>query len=110
MERTLDNNPVVIADERGVIRFWSPGAETAFGYSAEQAVGQTLDLIVPAEHRDAHWSAFKRAMETSAASAEGQVGPFPVRRADGEVAAIAGRLTLLRQAQGRTIGAMVVFD
>jgi PAS domain S-box-containing protein len=105
----LDHSPVVLTDAEGVIRFWSAGAETAFGYAAIEAVGQTLDLIVPAEYSDAHWAGFRRAMAAGAAAAEGQISPFPVRRADGAVSPVPGRLTLIRRADGLTIGAMVAF-
>lgn len=106
----MDSHAVVIADPAGVIRFWSPGAEGAFGYSAGQAVGGTLDLIVPPEFREAHWIGFRRAMETGAAEAEDAATPFPVRRADGEVVATPGRLTLMRDPRGQVIGAAVVFE
>ena len=105
----MDDHPVVVADAAGVIRFWSPGAEKSFGYSAAQAIGQSLNLIVPAEHREAHWKGFRRAMASGTAQAEGQLGDFPVRLASGDIAAIPGRLTLVRQMEGRVIAAMVVF-
>jgi PAS domain S-box-containing protein len=106
----MNSNAVVIADSAGVIRFWSPGAEKAFGYSAAEAVGETLDLIVPAEYREAHWNGFRRAVASGAAPLEGRRNPFPVRQASGAVADVPGRLTLVRQAQGQVIAAMVVFD
>lgn len=98
-----------MADTAGVIRFWSPGAESLFGHTAGQAVGQTLDLIVPPEHRQAHWNGFHRAMASGVAAAEGQSGPFPVRRADGAPMPVHGRLTLLRGPHGRVIAAAVAF-
>ncbi len=106
----MDRNPVVLADPNGVIRFWSPGAATSFGYSAAQAIGQTLDLIVPSEYRQAHWHGFRRAVEAGAAPLEGQLNPFPVRRADGAIATVPGRLTLVREAKGRVVAVMVVFE
>jgi len=109
-EENLDNNPVVIADAAGVIRFWSAGAEKAFGYASRQAVGQTLDLIVPPEHRQAHWTGFRKAMVSGVAAVEGTAVPFPVRRASGETEALRGRLTLLRQPDGVVIAAVVVFE
>src|SRR6516225_9349051 len=81
----MDDGVVVMAGTTGVICFWSKAAEAALGYSAAEAVGQTLDLIVPAEFRDAHWNGFRRAMASGQAAAEGQASPFPVRRADGEI-------------------------
>ncbi len=106
----MDSHAVVIADPAGIIRFWSRGAESAFGYSPGHAVGRTLDLIVPPEFREAHWIGFRRAMARGAAEAEGTPTPFPVRRADGEVVPTPGRLTLMREPLGQVIGAAVVFE
>lgn len=105
----MNQDAIVIADIAGVICFWSPGAEIIFGHPAKQAVGQTLDLIVPPEHRQAHWKGFHGAMESGVAPAEGQGGPFPVNRADGADTPIHGRLTLLRGPHGRVAAAAVVF-
>ena len=109
-EEHLDNNAVVIADAAGVIRFWSAGAAKAFGYAAPQTVGQTLDLIVPPEYRQAHWTGFRRAMASGAAAVEGTAIPFPVRQASGETSAVRGRLALLREPDGMVIAAVVVFE
>jgi PAS domain S-box-containing protein len=106
----LDENPVVIADTSGIIRFWSPGAEKMFGHAAALAVGRSLELIVPDAHREAHWKGFRRAMASGTAEAEGQVGEFPVKLSDGQIASAMGRLTLVRQMQGKVIAAMVVFQ
>jgi PAS domain S-box-containing protein len=106
----LENNAVVIADAAGVIRFWSVGAEKAFGHVAGQAVGQTLDLIVPPEHRQAHWTGFRHAMASGTAAVEGRAVPFPAHHAGGETSALRGRLTLLREPDGMVIAAVVVFE
>src|SRR5262245_31821115 len=53
---------VIYADETGTIRMWNSAAAILFGYSAAEAVGHTLDLIVPAHLRDAHWHGFDAAM------------------------------------------------
>ena len=84
----MDENAIVIADPAGVIRFWSMGAEKTFGHSAGFALGQTLDLIVPTEYREAHWKGFRRAMTSGSAQAEGQVGAFPARMACGGIATL----------------------
>ena len=105
----MDNNPVVIADAAGVIRFWNAGAEKMFGHASGQAVGQTLDLIVPSEYRQAHWNGFRKAIASGMATVEGTAVPFPALRADGEISATRGRLTLLRAPNGSVIGAVVVF-
>ena len=55
---------VVSADREGIIRDWNETAEHIFGHSAGQAIGRTLDLIVPEEERADHWRNFRRVMAT----------------------------------------------
>jgi PAS domain S-box-containing protein len=54
---------IIFSDCPGVIRLWNHGAETLFGHSAEEAIGLTLDLIVPEPYRTAHWAGFFRAVQ-----------------------------------------------
>lgn len=105
-----ETEAIVLADRQGVIRYWSTAAAAMFGYSAEQAVGQRLDLLVPEEYRAAHWQGFGRAFESGTAAAEGRAGPFPARHADGTIVTRTGRLSLVRQAQGKVVAALVVFE
>ena len=55
---------VISADRDGIIRDWNETAEHIFGHRAGQAIGQTLDLIVPEEERVNHWRNFRRVMAT----------------------------------------------
>jgi PAS domain S-box-containing protein len=55
---------VVSADREGIIREWNETAEHIFGHSAGQAIGQSLDLVVPEEERANHWRNFRRVMAT----------------------------------------------
>lgn len=53
---------LIYADLEGVIRRWNPGAETVFGFTAAEALGQNLDLIIPERMRKAHWDGFNKAI------------------------------------------------
>lgn len=106
----LDESAIVIADTDGIISFWSKGAEDSFGHSAASAVGRSLDLIVPVEFREAHWTGFRRAVVSGSAGAEGQANLFPVLCADQEVKNVSGKLKLLRRDDGTVLGCMVIFD
>ena len=55
---------IIAADRDGMITLWNPGAERIFGYSADEAVGQSLDLIIPERQRPAHWQGFSEVMRT----------------------------------------------
>ena len=105
----MDDHALVGADATGTIRVWSQGAEKLFGHSAADAIGQTLDLIVPETYRDQHWQGFRRAMETGSAKLDGQSTKIPVKCGDGAVTVFPGAFMLLRDAQKKVIGAMVIF-
>lgn len=53
---------MVFADRDGIVRLWNEGAEALFGYTRDETVGQSVDLIIPERLRDAHWSGFHRAL------------------------------------------------
>jgi PAS domain S-box-containing protein len=106
----METEAIIMADRQGVIRYWSKGATSMFGYSAEEALGQRLDLIVPDEHRQAHWNGFRRAFESGTAAAEGVAGPFPAKHAGGTIVIRTGRLSLVRQPRGEVVAALVVFE
>lgn len=55
---------VIYADRQGVIRFWNAGASRIFGFSPDEAVGQSLDIIIPERLRQRHWDGYRHMMET----------------------------------------------
>ncbi|WP_245773855.1 PAS domain-containing protein [Pseudonocardia ammonioxydans] len=55
---------IVAADRSGTITYWNPGAQRIFGFSAEEATGRSLDLIIPERLRDAHWAGWQKVMDT----------------------------------------------
>ena len=53
---------VIYADEKGIIRVWNHASEEMFGFSQAEALGQSLDIIIPERLREAHWRGFNAAM------------------------------------------------
>lgn len=53
---------LIYADRQGIIRVWNAAAEHLFGFTADEAIGQSLDLIIPEKLRAAHWRGFDAAM------------------------------------------------
>ena len=53
---------VVVCDWDGKISFWNPGAERIFGYMRDEAIGRSVDLIVPERLRQRHWQGYGRVM------------------------------------------------
>lgn len=55
---------IVYSDGSGTIRFWNAAAERLFGFSAAEAVGQSLDIIIPEPQRARHWVGYRQVVAT----------------------------------------------
>ena len=105
----MESHGVVLVDAAGSIRFWSPGAETLFGYPAAEAVGKSLDLIIPERMRTRHWAGFREAMAGAASGAGGASTHLPVVRKDGTMVTLAARFVALHDARDLALGAVGIF-
>ena len=63
---------VIYADHSGTIMRWNPAAASLFGYSATEAIGQNLDLIITVHLRDRHWRGFGAAMAKGVVRLQGR--------------------------------------
>lgn len=86
---------VVIADPAGIIVFWNGAATNLFGWSDDEAVGRSLDLIIPERLRDRHWDGYRRVMETGHTEYGGRLLEVPALHRDGHTFSIAFTVTLL---------------
>ena len=102
---------VVVADTAGTIRFWNGAAERVFGWTAEQALGASLDLIIPERQRPRHWEGYERVMATGTTKYGSDLLRVPSLHADGGRRSIAFTVTLLEDDAGNVTGiAAVVRD
>jgi PAS domain S-box-containing protein len=96
---------IVYADAAGVIRFWNAGAERIFGYAAAEAVGRSLDLIIPERLRARHWEGFRHVMETGKSRyGAGDLLAVPAQRKDGARLSVEFTIVPLHDAAGRMLG------
>lgn len=99
------SDAIVAADEHGVIRYWNPGAERIFGYVSADAVGQTLDIIIPERQRARHWLGYRRVMATGESRyGRGDVLAVPGVRKDGTRISLEFTIVPLRDGTGRMAG------
>jgi PAS domain S-box-containing protein len=99
---------VVIADRAGPIRMWNAGAERLFGWSAAEALGQPLTMIVPERLRTRHSDGYQRVMETGVTSYGQRLLQVPAQRRDGEPLSIAFTVTLLHDEMRTPVGVSAV--
>ncbi len=95
----------IFSDRDGIIRLWSPGAETVFGYTADQAIGQSLDIIVPEPLRQRHWDGYQQTMRTGVTRYARDLLAVPAIRSDGQRISIEFTIALVRDSEGTLIGA-----
>jgi PAS domain S-box-containing protein len=86
---------VVISDRDGVIRFWNDAAERLFGFTKTEALGNSLDLIIPERLRARHWAGYNNVMSTGDTRHAGDVLRVPAVHKDGRPISIAFTVGLL---------------
>lgn len=102
---------VIICDPAGTITYWNDAATRVFGWAAGEAVGQSLDLIVPPKQRAAHNTGYARVMQTGETKYGNDLLRVPSLHADGGRRSIAFTVTLLKDSDGAvTAIAAVVRD
>ena len=102
-------NALVRSDPTGRIVEWDEGAEALFGYSREEALGQSLDLIVPEAFRERHWAGFNQAIATGVCRMDRATTNVPVRCKDGQIRPFPGRFVFLQDAREEVVGVIGLY-
>jgi PAS domain S-box-containing protein len=98
----------VICDRDGVIRFWNATAERLFGFTPAEALGRSLDLIIPERLQEHHWVGFARTMATGQTRYQHDVLRVPAMHKDGRTVSIAFTVGLLLGGQRTVTGVVAV--
>lgn len=92
---------VVVCDTAGIITLWNPAAVRMFGYTEEEALGQSLDIIIPERMRQRHWDGYVKTMETGVTKYGHDILRVPAIGKDGRNLSIAFTVALLHDADGK---------
>lgn len=100
---------VVASDREGRIVLWNTGAKRVFGWSEAEALGQSLDLIIPEPQRARHWEGYDRVMATGVSRyGEGDLLAVPATRKDGTRISLEFTIAPIRDADGEMAGMVSV--
>jgi PAS domain S-box-containing protein len=100
---------IIAADRAGIIRFWNPGAERLFGYARQEALEQSLNLIIPERLRQRHWDGYNHVMQTGYSRyADSDLLSVPAIRKDGSTSSVEFTVTPLTDETGKLIGVAAV--
>jgi PAS domain S-box-containing protein len=95
---------LVVADPSGVIRMWNAPAERLFGFSAEEAIGTSLDLLVPARFKATHDHGFAKAVASGTLRVGGRVLRTRSNHKDGRKLYVDFCFSLWKDDAGQVLG------
>jgi PAS domain S-box-containing protein len=96
---------IIYADSKGVIRFWNHGAERVFGFAEGEALGRSLDIIIPERLRARHWSGYTKTMRSGVTRyGAGEILAVPAMHKDGRRISVEFTVLPFRDGAGRMTG------
>ena len=109
-QRIVEEMPeaVIISDRAGAIVYWNRAAEMMFGHSAGEAMGQSLDLIIPERFRARHWAGYRTVMSTGVTRYGRELLAVPAIRKDGSRISLEFSIALVRDDGGELAGAAAI--
>ena len=100
---------IILGDAEGIIRLWNAGAEAVFGFTAAEAIGQSMDLIIPERLRGRHWDGYRRVMATGQSRyGKGDLLAVPAIRKDGTSLSVEFTIQMLTDDAGRITGLVAI--
>ena len=96
---------IIYADSQGIIRFWNRATERIFGFAEAEALGQSLDLIIPERLRARHWAGYTATMQSGTTRyGAGEILAVPAMRKDGRRISIEFTILPFRNQAGEMTG------
>jgi PAS domain S-box-containing protein len=102
------HDAIIMADREGIIRLWNKGAELIFGYGPAEAIGQSLNIIIPKNLQERHNRGYQQVMESGRSRYASEVLAVPALKKDGSRISVEFSLVLIGDQQDRVMGAAAI--
>ena len=102
------SDAIMFSDRDGIIRLWNSGAEKMFGFTSQEAVGQSLDLIIPENLRGRHWDGYGRVMESGASRYSTDLLSAPALKKDGTRISTEFSMVMVKDDAGKMLGVAAI--
>jgi PAS domain S-box-containing protein len=99
---------ILVCDARGAITLWNRAAGRIFGFTEAEALGQSLDLIIPQRQRQRHWDGYHKTMETAATKYGADVLRVPALHKEGHTLSIAFTVSMLFSDDRKVTGIVAI--
>lgn len=91
---------IIVCDAAGAIIFWNAASTRIFGFTPEDALGKSLDLIIPERQRQRHWDGYHKTMATGETRYGSDVLRVPALHKEGKPLSIAFTVAMLYKPDG----------
>jgi PAS domain S-box-containing protein len=105
---TDSSDAIMFSDREGIIRLWNSGAEKMFGFTAEEAIGQSLDLIIPENLRGRHWDGYGRVMESGTSRYSTDLLSAPALQKGGSRISTEFSMVMVKDGAGEMLGVAAI--
>ena len=99
---------VIASDPSGTINLWNPAATRMFGHTEGEALGKSLDIIIPQRQQQRHWDGYNKTMETGITRYGNDVLRVPAVHKDGHALSIAFTVAMLHSPDGKVSAIVAV--
>ena len=99
---------IMVCNAEGAITLWNRAAERIFGFSEAEALGQSLDMIIPQRQRQRHWDGYNKTMDTGITKYGADLLRVPALHKDGHTLSIAFTVSMLFS-ENREVTGIVAF-
>lgn len=105
---TDSSDAIMFSDREGIIRLWNSGAERMFGFTAGEAIGQSLDLIIPENLRGRHWDGYGRVMESGISRYSTDLLSAPALQKGGSRISTEFSMVMVKDGAGKMLGVAAI--
>jgi PAS domain S-box-containing protein len=99
---------IIVCDAAGAITLWNRAAERIFGFTEADALGQSLDLIIPERQRGRHWEGYHHTMATAVTKYGADVLRVPALHKEGRTLSIAFTVSMLFSPEQKVTGIVAI--
>jgi PAS domain S-box-containing protein len=104
-----ESDAIIATDHNGIIDFWNPGAGRIFGFTSDETIGRSLDLIIPHNLRARHWAGFHHVMQTGESHyGHGDLLSVPALTKSARRISVEFTIVVLRDEQGCPAGTVAI--
>ena len=106
---TSASDAIIATDRDGLVTYWNPGATRIFGFASDEAIGQSLDFIIPENLRARHWDGYRHTMATGESRyGAGDLLSVPALTKRGTRISVEFTIVMLRDERGLPDGTVAV--